>query len=115
MDRLVSMTSGLLTAGTETTSTTLSGTIFLILTHPQVHERLKEEIRSTFKKAEDINFSSVHRLPYMIAVISEAMRMYPAVSLGLPREVPDGGCMIAGHFVPERASTFHTHQPMLRD
>jgi cytochrome P450 len=40
-------------------------------------------------------------LSYMLAVLNEALRMYPPVTSNLVRVVPSGGAQIAGHFVPE--------------
>lgn len=51
-------------AGSETTATILSGTVFLLLKNPAVLEKLKNEIRSAFKSDEEITFSSVDHLPY---------------------------------------------------
>lgn len=36
----------------------------------------------------------------MAACVEEALRRYPPVLFGLPRVVPEGGAIIAGHFVP---------------
>lgn len=37
----------------------------------------------------------------VLAVLSEAFRLYPPVAGQMPRVVPEGGAMIAGQFVPE--------------
>lgn len=89
----------LILAGSETTATALSGVTYLLLTHTDVLERLKQEVRSTFKSADEININSVGRLSYMLAVLNEALRMYPPATANLVRQVPPGGAYIAGHFV----------------
>ncbi len=66
--------------------------------------KLTAEIRSTFKSESDIDFASVSTLPYLLACLDEALRMYPPVPIGLPRVVPRGGANIAGHYVPEKVS-----------
>lgn len=40
----------------------------------------------------------------MLAILNEALRMYPPVTSGLVRTVPRGGAEIAGHFTPEGVS-----------
>lgn len=92
-------------AGSETTATTLSTITFYLLHHAEIFERLREEIRGSFKKYEDINASSTSSLVYMNAVILEAMRIYAPLPLGLPRVVPEGGDVVDGHFLPAGVST----------
>jgi cytochrome P450 len=91
----------LILAGSETTATTLSGATYFLLTNPDALSRLQHEVRSTFKSADEINIAAVGRLPYMLAVLNEALRMYPPVTSNLVRVVPSGGAQIAGRFVPE--------------
>ncbi|TGJ86836.1 hypothetical protein E0Z10_g1936 [Xylaria hypoxylon] len=91
----------LVLAGSETTATTLSGATYLLLKHPDILDKLQQEIRSTFKDASQININSVGNLKYMLAVLNEALRLYPPVTAGLVRTVPEGGAEIAGHFIPE--------------
>ncbi|KAK5631282.1 hypothetical protein RRF57_006996 [Xylaria bambusicola] len=91
----------LVIAGSETTATTLSGATYLLLTHPEILEKLKHEVRSAFNDASEININTVNNLKYMLAILNEALRLYPPVSSGLVRNVPAGGAEIAGHFVAE--------------
>ncbi|KAI1817145.1 isotrichodermin C-15 hydroxylase [Poronia punctata] len=91
----------LVLAGSETTATTLSGATYFLLTHPEVMEKLKHEVRSSFQNAGEININSVNSLTYMLAVLNESLRMYPPVTSGLVRQVPKGGAQILGRFVPE--------------
>ncbi|KAJ8131179.1 hypothetical protein O1611_g2446 [Lasiodiplodia mahajangana] len=91
----------LVLAGSETTATTLSGATYLLLTHPDVLEKLKHEVRSSFTDASQININTVGNLKYMLAILNEALRLYPPVTSGLVRSVPKGGAQVAGHFAPE--------------
>ncbi|KAI1846205.1 hypothetical protein JX265_010582 [Neoarthrinium moseri] len=89
----------LVLAGSETTATTLSGATYLLLSHPEALEKLQEEVRSSFRSVDDININSVNKLSYMLAVLNEALRLYPPVTSSLAREVPGKGEHIAGHYV----------------
>ncbi|KAL8337081.1 hypothetical protein RB601_008541 [Gaeumannomyces tritici] len=88
-------------AGSETTSTLLSGCTFLVLSHPEVHRRLVAEIRGRFGRPEDISFTTAQQLPYLTAVIQETFRLYPPIPVGPPRKVPEGGGRVCGHFLPK--------------
>lgn len=97
----------LITAGSETTATLLSGFTFYILTHSNVYEKLVGEIRGAFTHQDDIGFLSVAKLQYLNASLEESLRMYPPVPGVLPRKVPQGGAVIDGQFVP--GGVCHTH------
>ena len=95
----------LVLAGSETTAATLSGATFLLLTHPEILEKLYQEVRSTFSSAEEITIASVGKLSYMLAVLNESLRLYPPLTSTLVRVVPPKGGRVAHRFVPGGVST----------
>lgn len=109
LDKLEANASILIIGGSETTATLLSGVTFFLMTHPEQLKKLTLEIRSTFESEDAINFQSVNSLPYLLACLDEALRLYPPVPNGLPRVVPVGGAAVAGHFVPENVSSSNQH------
>ena len=90
----------LIVAGSETTATLLSGATYHLLKNPRVMEKLKKEIREAFGEEKDIDIAGVNGLEYLLAVLDEAMRMYPPVPTGLPRRVPGDGDVINDRWVP---------------
>ncbi|KAE8363758.1 cytochrome P450 [Aspergillus caelatus] len=95
-------------AGSETTASLLSGCLFYLCKHKDIMDRLSKEIRTTFSKDEEITSPKCFHLSYLNAVLKESLRLYPPVAASLPRLVPEGGCTIEGHFVPENV-TVSTH------
>ncbi|CAE7002708.1 Cytochrome P450 monooxygenase [Pyrenophora teres f. teres] len=93
----------LLSAGSETTANTLTAWTYFACSDPKVYKRLVEEVRSQFKKAEDIVWENVqpNKLPYLEATIDEAMRLVPPPSASQQRMIPPGGAVICGEFIPE--------------
>jgi len=90
----------LLIGGSETSATTLSGASYYLCQDPYIMGRLVAEVRSSFTSESDINFSTLSKLPYLLAVLQESLRIYPPVPGNLPREVPPEGAIIDGRFVP---------------
>jgi cytochrome P450 len=90
----------LVLAGSETTATALSGVAYYLATHPDVQRKLAAEVRSGFAEEQEIDLFSANRLTYMLAVLDEAMRMFPPVPSMLPRVCQAGGAMICGYQVP---------------
>jgi cytochrome P450 len=94
----------LIVAGSETTSTILSGTLFWLLKNRPVYRKLVDEIRSLFVNSEEITQITVTNAKYFLAVLNEGLRMYPPIPSGLPRITPAGGAIVDGYFMPENVS-----------
>ncbi len=90
----------LIGAGSETTSTLLCGTTYNLLKNREALKRVTKEVRDAFRSGDEITLQSVSNLRYMLAVLDEGSRMYPAAHSGQPRRVPPGGDMVAGHWLP---------------
>lgn len=104
IDELIANAEILIIGGSETTASLLSGVTYLLLMNPTAHQKLKEEVRTVFQSQEDIDLISVNKLPYMLACLDEAMRMYPPIANGLPRVCPEGGAKVLGEYVPANVS-----------
>ncbi|KAI4270680.1 MAG: hypothetical protein L6R38_007045 [Xanthoria sp. 2 TBL-2021] len=91
----------LILGGAETISSALSGTTYFLATNPFAMANAVTEVRSAFLREEDITLTGTGHLKYLNAVITEALRMFPPFAGVSPRQVPVGGAMIAGEFVPE--------------
>lgn len=91
----------LIAAGSDTTALSMTGCIYFLTRNPHVLYSLKNEIRSSFAREEDITFQALSNLTYLTAVLDETMRLYPPTPILPIRVTPSGGAVVAGHFVPE--------------
>ena len=96
--------------GSETSASALCGATFLLCKSGKLQKAV-DEVRSTFKKSEDINLISASHLTYLTAVINETLRMYPSVPGQPPRVIPTGGANVCGKFLPEGVSLPPTCKP----
>ena len=94
-------------AGSETTAIALTAAAYHILSNHKVYKKLFDEIRSSFASPAEIVLQDVHaKLPYLDAVVKEALRIHPPIANGFTRIVPDsGGVTISGHWVPQAVRT----------
>ena len=104
---IIANSNAFIIAGSETTATALSGVTYYLLSETRVMKKLVEEVRGAFSTEGDITISSVSKLPYILAVVNEGLRMYPPVPIGLPRVVKGKGIVVDGKWVPGKV--FSTH------
>ncbi|KAH7303891.1 cytochrome P450 [Rhexocercosporidium sp. MPI-PUGE-AT-0058] len=95
---LASHASVFMVAGATTTALTLAATTTLLAQNPHCFDKLKSEIRSSFKDSSEIDGEATARLPYLKAVLEEGLRMLPPIPWGPPRESP--GETVDGQFIP---------------
>ncbi|POS73111.1 benzoate 4-monooxygenase cytochrome P450 [Diaporthe helianthi] len=107
-EELITNANGIFVAGSDTTATLLTACTYYLLHTPHAHKKAVEEVRSAFASAADINFvNATARLPYMLAVLNETLRLYPPVPSAIERIVPnteqpihiDGVCVPPGTHV----------------
>ncbi|KAK4652259.1 hypothetical protein QC762_609560 [Podospora pseudocomata] len=91
-----------LIAGADTTAITIRAIFYYVLKNPAVYARLVGEIRSAgIENSNAFPYSQARQLPYLEAVVREALRVHPAVAMPLERYVPaEGFTLPNGNFVP---------------
>jgi len=87
-------------AGGETSSVALTFATYYLCKNPEVLTKLHAEVRAKYSGENDITPQSVNQLPYLNAIIQEALRLHPPICNGFPRETPEEGAIIDNHFVP---------------
>ena len=90
-------------AGHETSSNALTWTLYLLSQHPEVVEKIREEVDSIFGNRKP-TFQEIMQLTYTKQVIDEGMRLYPpAYAVGREASVDDE---IMGVPIPKRTIMF---------
>jgi len=89
-----------LTAGSDTTSNSTCAITYYIASNLEVQKKLQNELDEALQGEDDLalSYEVVKNLPYLNAVIKEALRVYSPSGNGLPRIVPEGGMRIHDHF-----------------
>lgn len=105
---LVREARSLIVAGTDTTAITLTFLVWNVLSRPQLHGDLLEELcREAGDVGEEDAFAledeQLEKLPLLTAVIHESMRLYGAAPGSLPRSPPLGGATVGGVYIPDSA------------
>ncbi|XP_033338373.2 cytochrome P450 6k1 [Megalopta genalis] len=80
-DDLVSQAAGFFTAGFETSSTTMSFTLYEVAVNMDIQKTLRKEILEALQENDGkITYDMVMTLPYLDMVVSETMRKYPPLA-----------------------------------
>ena len=85
-----------LLAGHETTSNALSWTFYLLSLHPDIRNKVREEVYPVMRTG--LGYSSLEHLPYTRNVIQEAMRLFPPIWIIERSPIKDD--IIGGYKVP---------------
>ena len=90
-------------AGSDTTSITLSAILYHLLRNTNALRKLREEVSKHELDGRCgkpfVTFKESQEMPYLQAVLKEALRMHSATGLPLWREVPKDGLECSGYFI----------------
>ncbi|XP_020192380.1 cytochrome P450 89A2-like [Aegilops tauschii subsp. strangulata] len=98
-DEVVSLCSEFLSAGNDGTATVLEWIMAELVNRPDMQARVYEEVRSKPELSE----GDLQALPYLNAVVLEALRLHPPVHFLIPHGVQSDGAEIGGYRVPRGA------------
>lgn len=100
---LVNHLSNNLAAGSDTTAISLRAVFYFLMKNPRCYQKQIEEIGDAERSGligEHVSYEQCLKMPYLQAVIKEALRIHPGIGYPLERYVPDGGANICGVDLP---------------
>ncbi|KAH0705282.1 hypothetical protein KY290_009969 [Solanum tuberosum] len=90
----------MLTAGTDTTASTMEWALSFLLNNPEALKKTQNEIDTHLGESSRLlDESDLAQLPYLHGIINETLRMCPAGPLLVPHESSDE-CVVGGFRVP---------------
>lgn len=104
--RLLTMTTSIALAGSDTTAISLAGVFYFLLKNPRCYQKLNQEIDDAINTGliadteGIITWSDAQKLPYLHACIQETFRMHPAIGMILERLAPPQGMEVCGQYIP---------------
>ncbi|KAM8953737.1 cytochrome P450 2G1-like [Pelodytes ibericus] len=101
-------------AGQETTSSTLSYGLLILMKYPHIKVRLQEEIDSVIGKSRRPCMEDRAKMPYMEAVLHEIMRFIDFLPLGAPHCVTED-TLFRGYTLPKGTTFFPFLHSVLYD
>ncbi|KAF2474421.1 cytochrome P450 [Lindgomyces ingoldianus] len=103
MDDLVAETGILIIAGADTTATTVTATLYYLLQNPEILQQVQSEVDEAFSRIKKLGLEfetseGLSSCQLLRACTEETMRLSPPVAGLLPREVLQGGLLIANRW-----------------
>ncbi|KAL4802468.1 cytochrome P450 [Aspergillus unguis] len=90
-------------AGADTTSAGMRASLYFIGTSPVVYQKLQAAVDEYYEAQGlhlAINYKQTQEIPYLQAVITEALRLSPPINFQLLRDSPAGGITIDKYYIP---------------
>lgn len=100
--------------GTDTSSNAAEFAMAEILNQPEITAQVQQELEEVVGKDNIVEESHIHKLPYLQAVMKEALRLHPALPLLVPH-CPSETCTVGGYTIPKGSRIFVNVWAMQRD
>uniref|UniRef100_A0A0D3F6M5 Cytochrome P450 n=1 Tax=Oryza barthii TaxID=65489 RepID=A0A0D3F6M5_9ORYZ len=102
-------------AGVDTMALTLEWVMAELLHNPAIMARVRAELSDVLGGKEAVEEADAARLPYLQAVLKEAMRLHPVGALLLPHFAAEDGVEIGGYAVPRGSTVLFNAWAIMRD
>ncbi|KIV95977.1 hypothetical protein PV10_03563 [Exophiala mesophila] len=100
-EMLMQQAYSVLAAAADTTGNAMTVAAYHILKNPSIYQSLVKELQAAFPDpSSQLEFVELEKLPYLTAVIKEALRLSFGVPGRVPRVTPDPGASFNGYAVP---------------
>nr|CAB3481288.1 unnamed protein product [Digitaria exilis] len=103
------------TAGSDTVAITVEWAMAELLRNTNAMDKVRSEIKDALASKETIGEHDVVNLPYLHAVMKEAMRLHPVAPLLLPHKAGEDGVEIGGYAVAKGSTVIFNAWAIMRD
>ncbi|KAK3123621.1 hypothetical protein QOZ80_8AG0633760 [Eleusine coracana subsp. coracana] len=103
------------TAGSDTIAVTVEWALAELLRNPSTNARARAEITNVLGGKESIEEHDVAGMPYLQAVVKEAMRLHPVAPIMLPHKAVEDGVEVSGYTVPKGSTVIFNVWAIMRD
>ncbi|XP_069602747.1 cytochrome P450 2B4-like [Ranitomeya imitator] len=114
MTNLVTSTLQIFFAGVETTSTTLTYSLLLLMKYPKILEKVQKEIDQVIGRDRCPKIQDRSQMPFTDAVIHEILRFIDLLPMGIPRKTT-ADITYRGYSIPKNTNVYPMLSSVLKD
>ncbi|KAE8727634.1 hypothetical protein F3Y22_tig00005411pilonHSYRG00035 [Hibiscus syriacus] len=85
--------------GSDTSSNLIEFLMAEIMNKPEVMRKAQQELDEVVGKDNLVEESHIHKLPYLLTIMKESLRLHPALPLLIPH-CPSESCTVGGYAIP---------------
>lgn len=101
---MVSLCSEFLAAGTDSTAAVVQWIMANLVAQPEIQAKLRAEIDDVVGIDAEIQQESLHRMPYLKAVVLEGLRRHPPAQFVMPHAATEEYTALDGFHVPKHVT-----------
>ncbi|WVZ92573.1 hypothetical protein U9M48_038624 [Paspalum notatum var. saurae] len=105
----------LFVGGSDTTAITVEWAMADLLRHPDTMDKVRAEIKGALGGKEIVEEHDTANLPYLQAVVKEAMRLHPVAPILIPHMAAEDGVEIGGYAVSKGCTVLFNSWAIMRD
>ncbi|GJN03725.1 hypothetical protein PR202_ga21201 [Eleusine coracana subsp. coracana] len=102
-------------AGSDTMAITVVWAMAELLRNPGIMAKVRAELKDTLGCKETMEEPDVASLPYLQAVVKEALRLHPVAPILMPHQAVEDGIEIGGYVVPKGSTVIFNVWAIMRD
>lgn len=102
----------ILTPGSETVGSTIMSLLLVLTEHPELGDKIRDEVKAVVGD-RPVAFDDVRKLTYTANVVTETLRLYPAVWILTRRAVAE--TELGGYRIPKGADVIYSPYAIQRD
>nr|AYM55653.1 cytochrome p450 [Croton stellatopilosus] len=105
MSHVKALLMDMIVGGSDTSSNSIEFAMAEIMNKPEVMRKAQEELDRVVGKNNIVEESHMHQLPYLYAIMKEALRLHPTLPLLVPH-CPSETTIVGGYTIPKGARVF---------
>ena len=90
-------------AGADSTSVTMRSVFYFLMKNPEKLAKARAEVDVAFEDgtlSSPVQYAQASTLPYLTAVVKEAMRVFSPFAVSMPRYAPSQGLTLCDKYIP---------------
>ncbi|KAE8715041.1 Detected protein of confused Function [Hibiscus syriacus] len=114
MDHIKALLLDMVVGGTDTSSNSIEFTLAEVINNPEVMKKAQKELDEVVGKDNIVEESHIHKLPYLLAIMKESLRLHPVLPLLVPH-CPGEACTVGDYTIPKGCRVFINAWAIHRD